>query len=143
MKHFNSFLLVFIVSCSSTRSALNEEFTIQKFKDRALCNCIAIGLDSNRTNSIIQKLIPYNPVASVLFDSVIIQNLKPVFHNIYTDSIMKIGKVTEAAQGKNVYGSCMKYYKSSDLHRLAKQEIKLVKNKKDLDEYISSKYPTW
>jgi hypothetical protein len=137
------FISLYLYACSSTNSSLKKEITVEKFKDRALCDCIAIGLDSSRSNGRIQKIIPYDPVAAALYDSVILENLKPVLHKMYLDSINKIGKVTEAAQGKNVYSTCLSFYKSAELYKLAKYQIKKVRKIKNLEEFISSRYPTW
>src|SRR5689334_9909371 len=95
------FVLFFLYSCSATKQPFRNEINEEKFKERTLCNCIALGLDSNRNNPAIQRLIPYNPIARALFDSVIIENLQPVFGQIYLDSLNKVGRKTEAAQGKS------------------------------------------
>lgn len=142
MKYY-IFLFTIIYSCSVPKDSIKRELTIDKFRERALCNCIVMGLDSSRNNQTIQKLIPYNPEEAALFDSVILQNLKPVIEKIYADSAQRVDKVTEAAQGKHVYSACLIYYKSIELHKLAKAHIRNLKKIKNLEELVSNKYPTW
>lgn len=112
------------------------------FKERALCQCIVLGQESRKDYST-RKLLPYDPVSLVLYDSIIIKNLKPVLKEIDLDSINRADKVTEAATGKQVYNLCMKYYKSKNLKKIAKKQVKKAKKIKNLEEYISNHYPTF
>ena len=136
-------ILVILYSCSAEKKNGRHELTIDHFKDRALCNCIVMGLDSNGSNEGIKKLRPYDPIAMALFDSVILKSLIPVLEQMYMDSVNKVGRVTEAAQGRTVLHSCVQYYKSPELKNLAQQEVKKWKKVKNLNDYISAKVPTW
>lgn len=108
--------------------------TIQVFKDRALCKCLASGLDSNNSNADIQKLIPFDPFAIVLYDSIIDKNLKLMLNEIYLDSVSRINTVSVNAQGKMVFYSCMNYFRSKKLDLLAKRRIKQIGKIKNLKE---------
>jgi len=135
--------LVFFISCNTARNGLSKELTVWNFKDQALCDCLLSGLDSTGKDPQIQQLKSYDPVAAVLFDSAIYANLSVVMKKIHLDSINRIGKVTEAAQGRKVFQTCMQYYRSEELKTLARHMIKYWRRQKNLKEYISSKYPTW
>ena len=142
MKHF-LYLLSFLIllGCSST-SSIKGKFSKQQFKDRALCNCIALGLDSVGNNRSIQKIVPYDPYAYVLFDSSIKVSLKMVLKEMYLDSIARKQGSSESAQGKPVFNFCMRYYRGISLDKLAKKQVRKANEIKNIDEYISLKFPT-
>ncbi len=135
--------LILLFSCTPSRRNLSKELSIDHFKDRALCNCIVMGLDSNRNDLAIQKLRSYDPAATVLFDSIIFKNILPVLEQMYVDSVNKVGRMTEGAQGKNVFRRCIEYYKSTELDKLAHNQLKKWRKIKSLEEYISSKGFAW
>jgi len=138
------FLFIFFIfcSCSATHN-LRGSLSSQGFKDRALCQCIASGLDSSRKNHSIQKIVPYDPVSVVLFDTTIFENLRPVLKELYIDSMHRVESKSEAAQGKPVFYFCMRYYKSVELNNLARKELKKARKINNLEEYISMRYPTF
>jgi len=142
MKYFIIFICI-IYGCSNTKSMLYKEITASNFKDRTLCNCIALGLDSNRNSNLKNQVIPYNPIAIALYDSVINENLKPIIEKMYSDSIQKNFKFSKAFGNRKVFNNCIEFYKSKELNEIALKNIKRIRMIKNLEEFISLKYPTW
>jgi len=136
------FILFVFCSCSVTHN-IRSGLSTQAIKDRALCQCLAAGLDSSRKNYYIQRIVPYDPISVVLFDTAIFESLKPVLNEMYIDSIQRVTGSSEASQGKPVFNFCMRYYKSVQLNKLARRELKKAKKIKNLEEYISLRYPTF
>lgn len=132
-----------LYSCTAPKGSLKKEISVDRYKERALCNCIVWGLDSSRNNLKLQSLIPYNPVDAALYDSIIIKGLYPVFIKINNDSILKTGRVSEAALKKDVFGSCMKFYKSKELQKQARHYINTIKRTSRIDSIVANRYPTW
>ena len=135
--------LVFLCSCTVSKNRLSGQLTVQYFKDRALCNCLVTSLDSAATSPQVQKLKENDPVAAVLFDSAINAHLTIVMSRINQDSTNRIGRVAENAQGKKPFRQCMEFYRSKELDTLARTVIKKWRHATNLEEYISSRYPTW
>lgn len=92
------FILFIFCSCSVTHN-IRSGLSVQAIKDRALCQCLTSGLDSSRKNYYIQKIVPYDPISDVLFDSVIFESLKPLLKEMYIDSIQRVTGSSEASQG--------------------------------------------
>lgn len=136
-------ILIIFYSCATTNITVDSDINVKRFKDRALCNCIVMGLDKNGNSEVIQKLKPYNPEQFVLFDSSIRQSLIPVIKQMETDSIAYINTICEACQGRPVFKRCIEYYNSKELNTLAHKELKRIKKIDNLTEYISSRFSTW
>ena len=85
------------------------------FKERFLCNCVALGMDSSQSNAAVQKIRIGNQVYVHAFDPIISKILKPVMDSIYYDSVFKSKHVAENAHGKDVIKYCLQYYHSKHL----------------------------
>lgn len=108
-----------------------------------MCQCIVLGLAPASGNESINSLIQYDPISAVLFDSAIIENLKPVFKEMYVDSVQRAIGSSEAAQGESVFNYCMRYYKSTQLENFARKELRKAREIGNLEEHISLKFPTF
>lgn len=136
-------IVLFFTACTVSKSNLKKDVNIAYFKERALCNCLAWGLFPNNNNFEVQRLIPYDPLLGALFDSVILENLNPVFEKMKQDSIRFDTTLSEAAHGKPLFRNCMNFYNSKALHNLAKTEVKRAFTIKNIDSVIMLTYPTW
>ena len=152
MKYLFILMLIVLFSCSpenkildTQRHSWNYNNWKQEFKDRTLCNCLIKGYNNKEiTNKIydIDKSY-YNPIAIVLFDSIIDGLLKNEILKMKKDSLLSINRVTETKAGKTVFEHCIKLYRSKKLDSIAKSESKQWRKIKNIDTLIIKKMPSY
>ena len=85
----------------------------------------------------------YNPIAQTLFDEKIDSLLIPIIIKMKKDSLSSIEQISESKAGKNVFSSCIKFYKSRELNKIANKEYKKIKKIKNFDSLILIKNPAY
>ena len=145
-------LIVSIGSCDSGKDLIkldsqtwNASYTKQDFKDRVLSNCIFSGIgDKTITEKFaMQDKSFYSPVVYILFDPVSEQILKSVIFKIKIDSLESLETVGEAAQGKNVFSECLKFYNSKKLDSISKDQLKAWAKIKNFDSLVHKAMPAY
>lgn len=111
----------------------------RNFKDRFVCKCLLRGLDSNGTDMGIQSLSYIDFESILLYDSQINKILPRVMRLIYLDSVSKVGRVAENAQGYDLYRNCLKYSRSSEMDSVIRENRKTWDTIKDVEKYVTDR----
>lgn len=115
----------------------------ENFKDLMLCNCVLMGLgDSTLSINIrLKDKSFYDPIGFVMNDD-IKQELIPVLKQMQQDSLNSLTTLAEAAQGKKIFKSCIKLYKSKRLDSIAMKKLNKWKHM-DIDSSMAITAPSY
>jgi hypothetical protein len=114
-----------------------------RFKDLVLCHCVVAGIsDSAVRRKIFMTDKSFHDQINVVMKDDFKQILNPVIAEMRKDSITSLSTVGEGAQGKHIFDSCLKFYKSKKLDSLTDE--KFVKWKRtNIDSVMAAEAPAY